>query len=376
MNPLNYLNPVEQALCNKADQKQIPIAGNIELLPLCNMDCKMCFAKMTRAQMLAHAPMRSWQEWLHFCQEAADMGMLFLLLTGGEPFLYPDFDKLYLALKKLGIYVSINSNGTLISEDIAKFLAQDPPRRINITLYGASDETYARLCGNPKGFTQVMNGVQLLRKYHIDVKFNCSVTPYNIDDLEDILRISHEMNIPIEVGYYMFPPVRENNVGNERYRLEPEAAALVKIRDLQNRMGEGFKQYVILSLEQYERYVFDEKKDPYVGGYTCRAGNSVFWVHYDGTLAACSFTKSSSLSIADRPFSENWKLLVDKVSNTYLSKTCHTCKKRIFCGRCASAAESETGDVGGVPEYYCRLTTAYIDELYRIKRAWEHEDNK
>ena len=46
MNPLNYLNPMEQQLCNRADLKQIPIAGNIELLPLCNMDCKMCFAKM------------------------------------------------------------------------------------------------------------------------------------------------------------------------------------------------------------------------------------------------------------------------------------------------------------------------------------------
>ena len=123
MNPLNYLNPMEQQLCNRADLKQIPIAGNIELLPLCNMDCKMCFAKMTRDEMERHAPMHSWQEWLGVAEQAKDMGMLFLLLTGGEPFLYPDFKKLYLALKDMGIFVSINSNGTLITEEIAKYLS-------------------------------------------------------------------------------------------------------------------------------------------------------------------------------------------------------------------------------------------------------------
>lgn len=100
MNPLNHLNPIEKNICNKADLAKIPIAGNIELLPLCNMDCKMCFAKMTRTQMEKHHRMYDYKEWLSVAKQMSDAGMIFLLLTGGEPFLYPNFKELYLGLKK------------------------------------------------------------------------------------------------------------------------------------------------------------------------------------------------------------------------------------------------------------------------------------
>lgn len=366
MNPLNYLNPMEQQLCNRADLKQIPIAGNIELLPLCNMDCKMCFAKMTRDEMERHAPMHSWKEWLSVAEQAKDMGMLFLLLTGGEPFLYPDFKKLYLSLKDMGIFVSINSNGTLITEEIAKYLSENPPRRINITLYGASDATYKRLCGNPHGFTQVMRGVELLKKYHIDVKFNCSLTPYNKHDFDAICNVSEKLDIPIEFGYYMFPPVRENNIGNEKYRLSPQEAALMRVKIQKYQMKEQFADYTDYSLAQYHAY---EQKDAYVPGFTCRSGNSVFWINYDGTMSACSFTQNPLISVFENDFSTAWTQLVDTISHTYLSKKCHECKKRILCGRCAAAAESETGNVSGVPDYYCQLTDAYLQYLYKIKKG-------
>ena len=196
MDPINHLNPIEQNLCNKADLAGIPIAGNIELLPLCNMDCKMCFAKMTRSQMEAHSPMHTYQEWLDIAGQASEAGTMFMLLTGGEPFLYPDLEKLYFGMKRMGYVLSINTNGTLIDAEAADWLAEDPPRRLNITLYGSSDETYRNLCGNPHGFSQVMNAVEQLKKRDISIKFNCSLTPYNIHDLEDIYRLSQELEIP------------------------------------------------------------------------------------------------------------------------------------------------------------------------------------
>ena len=101
--------------------------------------------------MEKHAPMKTWQEWLEIARQFSGGGTLFLLLTGGEPFMYPGIEQLYQEMRKLGLVISFNSNGTLIDEKIADFLAKDPPRRINITLYGASDETYAELCGNPTG---------------------------------------------------------------------------------------------------------------------------------------------------------------------------------------------------------------------------------
>ena len=105
MNPLQHLNPIEQNLCNKADMMKVPIAGNIELLPLCNMDCKMCFAKMTREQMEQHHRMLDYKEWIEYGKQMSEAGTIFMLFTGGEPLLYPHFDELYVAFKKMGFIV-------------------------------------------------------------------------------------------------------------------------------------------------------------------------------------------------------------------------------------------------------------------------------
>ena len=364
MDPLKHLNPIEQEICNRADLHQIPIAGNIELLPLCNMSCKMCFAKMTREEMQEHAPMHTWQEWLAVAEQFSREGTIFLLLTGGEPFLYPDIERLYEHLRRLGLIISFNTNGTLISENVADFLAKDPPRRMNITLYGASDETYGKLCGNPKGFTQVMQGVERLRKRGISIKFNCSLTPDNIRELDAIYETAVELDIPIDMGFYMFPPVRENNRKNVNYRLDPKEAAKARFRFEKLRYGENLPKYVQYSLKRYREY---RQNQACRKGYTCRSGNSVFWMNYDGTMSACSFTSDCQINVFQEGFSEAWKKLKDYVAASEMSPICHECKMLPLCGRCAAAAISETGVIGGVPEYYCELTEEYLKILKNVE---------
>lgn len=367
MNPLNHLNPIERDICNRADLAQIPIAGNFELLPLCNMDCKMCFAKMTKDEMNKHSPMHDYKEWLNIAKNMSDAGMIFLLLTGGEPFLYPHFKELYLGLKKMGIIVSINTNGTLINEEIADYLASDPPRRLNITLYGSNDETYAKLCHNPKGFTQVMNAVKILKERNIAIKFNCSLTPDNINEQEAIFNISKKLDIPIEMGFYMFPPIRKNNIQNVKYRLSATEAAKARFtyEKLKRSPGE-FNEFVSFSLKSYNKY---QQQEEFKSGYTCRSGNSVFWVNYDGTMSACSFTNDFTINIFENDFKESWNKLVNHVSSSKMSLKCHKCKERILCGRCAAAAITETGKINGVPDYYCKITNHYIKLLKEYERT-------
>ena len=62
-------------------------------------------------------------------------------LTGGEPLLYPAFRAVYLAVRKRGMIVTVNTNGTLLNEDWAAFFAKNPPRRVNVTLYGHRKRT-------------------------------------------------------------------------------------------------------------------------------------------------------------------------------------------------------------------------------------------
>ena len=198
-------------LYSRSAVSHTPVSGTFELTPMCNMSCEMCYVRMTKSDMeKSGGRLRTVEEWLDIAETAKKAGMLFLLLTGGEPFLYPGFRELYEQLAPMGFVISINTNATMIDADTVKWLAANPPGRMNITLYGASDETYGRLCHNPKGYTQVTTALDMLREAGIMVKLNCSVTPYNIEELPQMIRFAKERGLMLQASTYMFPPLRRD----------------------------------------------------------------------------------------------------------------------------------------------------------------------
>lgn len=166
-----------------------PLAGNFELTARCNFDCKMCYVHLTAEEQRRRGRELTADEWLAIAEEARSRGMLFLLLTGGEPLIRADFRYLLTELKKMGLLVSVNSNGSLIDRDWLEFFRHEPPFRFNITLYGGSDAAYERLCGRAM-FGRVTENIRALRELGIGVKLNASMTPYNIGDMEQIYHIA------------------------------------------------------------------------------------------------------------------------------------------------------------------------------------------
>ena len=130
MEHLEGATTAERALIERASEQRLPINGSIELLPLCNMNCGMCYVRLSREEMERQGRLRTAEEWLSVARQLKDAGTLFLLLTGGEPLIYPAFKQLYTALRALGFLITINTNGTLIDEDWAAFFGQHKPRRL------------------------------------------------------------------------------------------------------------------------------------------------------------------------------------------------------------------------------------------------------
>lgn len=210
--PERYVEPrLTQYLFDRASRTLTPLSGTFELSPVCNLACKMCYVRKTPAEVAASPrPPVGLIQWLSIAEQARDAGMLYLLLTGGEPFLWQDFWPLYERLSTMGFLISINSNGTLLDEARVARLAEHPPTRINITLYGAGNETYEALCGRSGMFDRVDRAITLLRQAGILVKLNCSLTPHNAGDLERIVSYAAERDLILEVNTYMFPPLRRD----------------------------------------------------------------------------------------------------------------------------------------------------------------------
>lgn len=370
--------PVEPKLTEylhaKASLAGIPLSGTFELTPCCNMACKMCYVRMTKQQQEAIAPLHSASEWLSMAEEAQKHGMSYLLLTGGEPFLRTDLRELLFGLNKMGLIISINSNGTLIDEDTIMWLKEAPPNRFNITLYGASNATYERLCGNPKGFTQALHGIRLLKEAGFVVKINCSITPHNVDELEGIFSVAKQEGLIVQASSYMFPPLRrDSQMIGKNDRLSAEAAAYQSARIISLLNGEEYyleqmRKRASLSLigETGEDCPESPSEENRI---RCRAGKCSFWMSWDGKMLPCGmFSNTDSANAFEIGFSNAWEVTKEAAASIRMPSKCHKCSMRNRCKPCAAMALTESGSFDHVPLYRCQMMNAFEDASKLLER--------
>lgn len=371
-------SPITTFLMNKASQARIPLSGAFELSPVCNFACRMCYVRKTPAEVRAHSrPMMTLAQWLAIAEEAREQGMLYLLLTGGEPFLWPEFWELYDRLIDMGFLISINSNGSLIDEAAIARLRAKPPVRVNITLYGAGDETYETLCGAKHVFSRVDRAISGLQAAGVQVKLNCSLTPYNAPDLEAMTAYAQARGLILECTTYMFPPLRRDpaSVGvNDRFTPEQSAFYHMRRYRLQSD-GERYRKF----LENIAAGIvpppgLDESCiDPLDGRIRCRAGKAAFWITWDGYLTPCGMLPEPKIDLYAGTFTEAWHALTEESGALTLSGVCQNCQNREMCHACAAMAKAETGIFSGIPTYLCQ-TVAEMKRLALAVLAGETEN--
>lgn len=365
MNTLPVAPAATEYLYQKATAAGVPLSGTFELTPVCNMDCKMCYVRMSRSAQEAIAPLKSAAQWLALAQEAKDAGMLYLLITGGEPFLHPQFREILEGLHKMGFLITINSNGTMIDESVIAWLKYCPPVRINISLYGASNDTYTALCGNPMGFTQTMGAVRLLKEAGISVKLNCSLTPHNANDLQKMATIAEQNDLILQIATYMFPPVRKDGTSiGKNHRFSPADAAYY--------MACG--DYITLGKE---RFLAQEGHLPEVlepegtcegDGVRCRAGKCSFWITWQGQMMPCGmFPEKHAPNVFEIPFQNAWQTVKESIRHIHLPAQCASCNVKDTCRACAAMVVTESGCFDQVPQYRCEMMHAYKAQWKRVK---------
>lgn len=348
-------------LYTKAGQARIPLSGTFELSPVCNFACKMCYIRKTAKEVREHdRTILQLEDWLRIAREGRDRGLLYLLLTGGEPFLWPDLWKLYDELIDMGMLVAINTNGSLIDDEAIRHLKAKPPRRINITLYGASDETYKRLCGADQVFSKVDRAIRGLRDAGISVKLNCSLTPDNACDHEKIVEYADRNKLNLALTTYMFPPVRRDpSMVGRNQRFTPEEAAEYRMKTFLLQHGpENFEKYLadIRSGSIAPPGLEEGCVDPVDGRIRCRAGKSTFWITWDGWLTACGMMTQPRVDLKGSDLNTAWQRITELAAETRLSGVCAKCPNSKICHPCAAMAIAETGSAAGIPRYLCQMT--------------------
>lgn len=340
----------------------IPVGGNFELTARCNFDCPMCYVHLSAEEVEAQGKELTAQQWISLAEQARDRGMIFALLTGGEPLVRKDFFEIYGAMKEMGLMMSVNSNGSTLQGENLRQLIDDPPQRMNISLYGGCAETYRTMCGND-AFDRVVENIRELKRAGIDVRLNVSLTPYNCQDLERIYEISKELKTVIKTTSYMYPPIRVH--GDCGHRLSAEDAAKYAVKWDQMRLTpEQFGQRAHAYRDMIAVELKECAADPDVG-VGCRAGSTAFWMTWDGRMLPCGMMPGPATFPLEVGFDKAWDELRQRTAEIRSPSKCSICKYRNYCSVCAAVCVAETGSFEGVPEYVCRMTEE------TVRGTWE-----
>ena len=123
---MEFSNQVRKYFYLKAARDRRPIGGTFELTPCCNMNCAMCYIRTTEGEMRKMGQLLTAAQWIDLGKQCVEQGMLFLLLTGGEPMVRKDFFEIYDGMREMGLLISVNSNGSMLQGEILERFLKNP----------------------------------------------------------------------------------------------------------------------------------------------------------------------------------------------------------------------------------------------------------
>lgn len=343
-----------EQICSMAMSGSLPILGEFELTTRCNLSCGMCYvcqkSNISKKELTA-------KEWIQLAEEARAEGMLFLLLTGGEVFLRKDFREIYEALVDMGFILTIYSNGTLITPEVAGWLGRIPPSQIDISVYGASPGTYARVCKDAGGYDTAIRGIDLLLEQGINVQLRTTIVKGNVNDFERLAELAEIRGLTLGVVNYISPRREGEETDPVSERLDPTELAACEFAinryfsGKSNRIEKGRVKNTEQYTDMYQTSSRFDVQDPF----QCSSGKCSFWITWDGRMLPCSLMSNPVVYPLEQGFHEAWHLLQKSCEAIPACSACIQCPDQDYCMPCPARLKNETGYFDRPSAYLCRL---------------------
>lgn len=327
-------------------KREVPFFACFELTPFCNFSCNMCYIRLSREQARLQGSMLSTDQWIQLAEEAKKMGTLTLEITGGEACTRKDFKELYKSFAKMGFLINLRTNGYLLSGELVDLLKQYRPRSIGITIYGASDETYNKICGVSDGFTVVIKNILALKREGFDINLTMTVTRDNTNDTKKIKEWANSNGFNIQFYGGLFTPIRGAKRSIDHLRIENDYSYCFENTNIE------FEPRIIQNRQFY--------MSPF---WMCNGFGAMFCISWDGRVTLCN----SMTEIWKDPFANGlcnaYHSLYKDLKNVQRPEKCQSCQYIDYCGACPTRIISETGNLNVVSEKICSRTRFIYNAL-------------
>ena len=325
-----------------------PYDVSVDVTNICNLSCKHCYASALHSGK--HA---GFMDLVRILSKLDSVGVTHLAITGGEPFLHPELDRIiryiYLSTK---LNFTVLTNGTIFREDVIDLLSKvKEVGGLFISLDDVDSESHDEFRGTPGAWERTVDFINRINKTEIPFIIGTVIHRHNRDRLEEIIKFSKDLGAD-GIHFMVFTPAGRASKVFETYGINKHEVQKIQLQ-LEHLVEKYSTDTFKVMLDDFG-YTFTWEKHPdsfstlkelNLAG-VCAAGRTILHVDNSGNVYPCSLFLGHKEFIAGnllkQEFYDIW--LNSEVLNKFRSEridalkntSCSKCKFFNICkGGCA-----------------------------------------
>jgi radical SAM protein with 4Fe4S-binding SPASM domain len=247
----------------------------------------------------------------------------------------------------MGLVLVLFTNATMVTKDVAARLAQAPPSRMEITLYGATAKTFEAVTGAHHGYEKCCAGIEALLAQGIPLSLKTTLTRHNVAEVDAMRQMADNWGLPFAASWLL-----SGRPDGAQSEVEDCRLTVSQCIDLEaaNRAT---------ATEEMEGALREIPADYRPGAFYCHAGRSSFTLGPDGRMGVCQLLPQPGERPLEIGFAGAWKeaqLYVESATKT--TSACSDCDLLAHCLRCPAWSLMETGTLTEPVPYLCDIAEA------------------
>ncbi|MEM1674772.1 MAG: radical SAM protein [Candidatus Bathyarchaeia archaeon] len=327
----------------------------------CNLRCKHCYQRADRPS----PDELTTDEKLAIIDQLVENNVSMIAFSGGESLVCEDFFKVARYAYERGLYVSIATNGTLLTKENVARLKEAGVAYLEISLDGATEETHDSFRGVKGCFKKTIEGIANSVKAGMFTCIATTATKHNLNEIPKIVNLAKELGVRRVIVFNFIPTGRGKEItqldltpaeredllkylykelasgGIESLSTAPQFSRVC----LQQSMIEGTDvlsptHFAALALHGKARQLTD-----FLGG--CGAGRLYCAIQPNGLVTPCVFMPIVVGDLRRQPLKEIWlnsQVMNDLRDRSKLRGRCGRCEYKYVCGGCRARAYAYHGD--------------------------------
>ena len=327
--PKSFLFPSSFDESRYKQPLKAPLLVNLVLTRKCNFRCSYCYFgdDLNRSQDLREDVA------LNLIDEAANLGVVIVNLSGGEPFLYRNICNIVSAITERRMIPKISTNGSLLNSQMINNLKQAGLKAIQVSLDAPDAESHHLLTHSTNTFQRVISAIKELKSQGFWVNVKGVMTPINYSSVENLIDLLVSLGVDEIHLYPASPGSCEISSANSIRTLNAKEIAFLKKAVTSSARKHNKEQSILLS------EVEKSWQNPHD---ILRCGNlfSSLVVHTTGNVSVCEEIESDELSygnVYDSHLKDIWlgsvhqHLLKSTKSSTHIDEKCSVCEYLDYC---------------------------------------------